>query len=104
MGRRLGIAWMLLAAASPAGAQTELACQTAAAIVAASPYAGSALTLSSQYDRQEDVDRLVKVRFGEQLAARPDLVQVYYLGSGRHLVMASVQGCHVAHEFADDAG
>lgn len=96
--------YIFLSAAGAAQAQTAVSCQTAAQIVADSPYAGSSLTLQSQYDHPDTVDRLVKGRFGNDLNDRPDLVQVYYLGNGRFLIMASVQGCHVAHEFSDDAG
>jgi hypothetical protein len=99
-----GAILMIIAATATAMAQTEVGCQTAAQIVAQSSFAGSTLTLHEQYDKPEAVERLVSSRFGKALETRPDQVQVCDMGNAHFLIMASAQGCHVAHTFSDDAG
>ena len=92
-----------LLAAGPAWTQTEVGCLTAADVVRESSYRGATLTLYETFVDRDAVDRLVKSRFGAGALDEADMVQVFYLGNGRYLVMASVQGCHVAHMFSDDA-
>ena len=89
-------------AQGPAAAQTEVDCRTVADILAESLYAGASSRLYATYTDKAQVADLVRSRFGEAAVEKADTVQVFYLGEARYLVMASLQGCHIAHAFTED--
>ena len=95
------LAGLLLGA--PGHAQTSVNCTTAAQALAASSHAGKILDLRVTYDDMTLVNGFIHGTVGAAYIGHADNIQIYYIEPGNYMLMASVQGCHVAHVFVDDS-
>ena len=87
----------------PSHAQTAINCSTAAHALAASNHAGKQLDLRVTYDDMDTVNDIIRGSLGSSKIGQADNIQIYYLESDTYMLMASVQGCHVAHVFVDES-
>ena len=87
----------------PAHAQTAVNCSTAAHALAASNHAGKQLELRVTYEDMDTVNDIIRGSVGSSYIGQADNVQIYYVEPDNYMLMASVQGCHVAHVFVDDS-
>ena len=87
----------------PGYAQTEVNCPTAAQALSTSAHAGKILDLRVTYDEMATVNEINQDAVGSNYIGYADNIQVFYIEPGNYMLMASVQGCHVAHVFVDDA-
>ena len=90
-----------LAASGGASAQTAVNCATAAEV--AGRYGGVILALKETFDETASVSRIVRSVFTAAPVDHADTVQVFHMSPDRYLVVASVQGCHLAHVLANAA-
>ena len=95
------LAGLLLGA--PGYAQTAVNCTTAAQALALSPHAGKVLDLRAAYEEAAIVNEIINSVVGSAYVGHADNIQIYYIEPGNYMLMASVQGCHVAHVFVDDS-
>lgn len=98
--RGLAVLWILFS--GPAQAQTAMRCSTAADVLSASQHGIEDLRLRETYADIFAVNEIVWRTVGLAYVGVADTVQVFSLGTGGYLLMASVQGCHVAHDFVDE--
>ena len=87
----------------PSHAQTAINCSTAAHALAASNHAGKQLDLRVTYEDTDTVNDIIRGSVGSSYVGQADNVQIYYVEPDNYMLMASVQGCHVAHVFVDDS-
>ncbi len=96
---------MGLAASGGVSAQTAVNCATAAEV--AGRYGGAILALRATFTETAAVGRIVRSLFAVtplgNARAVADTVQVFHMSPDRYLVVASVQGCHIAHVLANAA-
>ena len=92
-----------LFAVGPGHAQTEVNCPTAAQALSYSPHAGKVLDLRVTLDEMASVNEIIQGIVGSTHIGDADNNQVFYIEPGNYMLMASVQGCHVAHVFVDHA-
>ncbi len=85
----------------PGHAQTEVNCSTAAQALESSPHAGKILDLRVTHDEMAVVNGIIHGSIGSIYLGHADNIQIYYIEPGNYMLMASVQGCHVAHVFVD---
>ncbi|HJO68888.1 MAG TPA: hypothetical protein QF804_04310 [Rhodospirillales bacterium] len=101
-GRRLclgllsAVVWTLTLS-PPASTQTASECVTALDAVRAAGRPAAHLRLLASTDDADKVERILRERGWSAYVGRSDTVQVFSVGAEVYLVMASVQGCHVAH-------
>ena len=86
----------------PAHAQTEVNCSTAAQALSFSPHAGKMLDLRVTHHEMALVNEIIQGSVGSTYIGHADNIQIYYIEPGNYMLMASVQGCHVAHVFVDE--
>ena len=98
LGALLGLLW-----AGPSFAQTATHCSTAADAVGDSIGVGKELRLDSTYGEIDTVDNILVARGWQSFVGFADTVQVFHIEPGRYMLMASVQGCHVAHVFVEES-
>ncbi len=89
--------------AGPSHAQTAINCSTAAQALADSNHAGKQLDLRVTYQDMDTVNDIIRGSVGSSYVGQADNIQIYYLESDNYMLMASVQGCHVAHVFVGEA-
>ena len=95
------LAGLLLGA--PGHAQTSVNCTTAAQALSFSAHAGKILDLRVTYDDMTIVNGFIRGAVGAPYIGHADNIQIFYIEPGNYMLMASVQGCHVAHVFVDDS-
>ena len=98
----VGWAVMGILFSDPSQAQTALRCSTAADVLGASERSAEDLRLRNSYTDIFAVNEMVWRSVGLAYVGVADTVQVFSLGTGEYLLMASVQGCHVAHDIVDE--
>ncbi len=98
----LGLAVLGLLFSGPSQAQTAIGCSTAADVLKASERGVEDLRLRYSYADIIAVNEIVLRSVGLAYVGFADTVQVFSLGTGEYMLMASVQGCHVAHNFVDE--
>ena len=86
----------------PSHAQTAINCSTAAQALADTNHAGKQLDLRVTYENMDTVNDIIRGSVGSSYVGQADNVQIYYVEPDNYMLMASVQGCHVAHVFVDD--
>ncbi len=102
VGLALGtLAGLLLG--GPSHAQTAVNCSTAAHALAASNHAGNQLDLRVTYEDMDTVNDIIRGSVGSSYVGQADNIQIYYVEPDNYMLMASVQGCHVAHVFVGEA-
>ena len=94
---------LLLGIAASASAQTVLQCTTAAHAIQSSDQAGKELRLKHTYDEIETVTEILRTVGLESHVGHADTVQVFHIEPDNFMIMASIQGCHVGHVFADES-
>ena len=94
---------LLFGIAAPASAQTALQCTTAAHAIQSSGQARKKLRLKHTYDNIETVIEILRTVGLESNVGQADTVQVFHIEPGNYMIMASIQGCHVGHVFADES-
>ena len=94
---------LLLGIAASASAQTALNCTTAARAIQSSDQAGKDLRLKHTYDDIETVTEILRTVGLESQVGHADTVQVFHIEPDNYMIMASIQGCHVGHVFADES-
>ena len=87
--------------ASPSFAQTALNCSTATDVMSTNGEAGKELLLHETYTGSDRVENILLANGLVSHVGAADTVQLFYVEPDRYLLMASVQGCHVAHTFVD---
>ena len=98
----LGWAVTVILFSVPSQAQTAIGCSTAADVLRASERSVEDLRLRYTYADNLAVDEIVLSSVGLAYVGVADTVQVFSLGTGVYMLMASVQGCHVAHDIVDE--
>ncbi len=88
---------------TPSFSQTELDCSTAADVVKHADQRGEELRLYDTYDDIEVVNAVLLESGWEAYVDVADTIQIFTVEPGRYMLMASIQGCHVAHAFVDDS-
>ena len=86
----------------PSLAQTSLACTTAVGALEGTKYAGKPLRLLETFSDREAVNEFLATNSRRPHVGGADTIQLFSMGPGHYMVMASIQGCHVAHYFTDD--
>ncbi len=94
----LGLLW-----AGPSFAQTAIYCSTAADVVGDSNNARNGLRLNDTYTDIGTVNRILGMNGWQSFVGFADTVQVFHIDPDRYMLMASVQGCHVAHVFVEES-
>ena len=94
----LGLLW-----AGPSFAQSAIHCFTAADAVGDSNDAREGLRLNHTYTNIGTVNHILRTNGWQSYVGFADTVQVYYIDPGRYMLMASIQGCHVAHAFVEES-
>ncbi len=87
--------------ASPSFAQTALNCSTATDVMGMNGEASKELLLHETYSSTDRVENILLANGLDSHVGAADTVQLFYIAPDRYLLMASVQGCHVAHTFVD---
>ncbi len=87
--------------ASPSFAQTALYCSTATDVMTMNGEASNELLLHETYSGTDRVENILLANGLESHVGAADTVQLFYVEPDRYLLLASVQGCHVAHTFVD---
>lgn len=67
-----------------------------------SAHAGKILDLRVTRDEMAVVNEIIQGSVGPTYIGHADNIQIYYVEPGTYMLMASVQGCHVAHVFVDE--
>jgi hypothetical protein len=98
----LGWALIGILFSGPSQAQTAIRCSTAADVLRASERSVEDLRLRDSYTDIFAVNEIVLGSVGIAYVGVADTVQVFSLGTGEYMLMASVQGCHIAHNFVDE--
>jgi hypothetical protein len=98
----LGLAVLGLLLSGPSRAQTAIRCSTAADVLRASERDVEDMRLRYSQTDIFAVNEIVLKSVGLAYLGVADTVQVFSLGAGEYILMASVQGCHVAHDFVDE--
>ena len=96
-------AFAALVLGGPGHAQTEINCSTAAQALLISAHAGKILDLRVTHDEMAVVNEIIQGSVGTTFIGHADNIQIYYIEPGNYMLMASVQGCHVAHVFVDES-
>ncbi len=91
-----------LAVPSPLPAQTVLSCVTAVGALNGTKYAGRPLRLLETFSDAGAVEEILTTNNADAYVSVADTVQIFSVGTDGFMVMASIQGCHVAHFFTDD--
>lgn len=94
---------VLLGVAPSASAQTALQCTTASHAIQSSDQAGKQLRLKHTYDDIDTVTEVLMTVGLESHVGHADIVQVFDIAPDNYMIMASIQGCHVGHVFADES-
>ena len=94
---------LLLGVAPSASAQTALQCTTASHAIQSSGQAGMQLRLKHTYDDINTVTEVLMTVGLESHVGHADTVQVFDMEPDNFMIMASIQGCHVGHVFADES-
>ncbi len=94
----LGLLW-----AGPSFAQTAIYCSTAADVVGDSNDARNGLRLNDTYTDIGTVNHILETNGWQSYVGFADTVQVFHVDPDRYMLMASVQGCHVAHVFVEES-
>ena len=94
---------LLLGIAASAPAQAAYNCTTAARAIQSSDQAGKDLRLKHTYDDIETVTEILRTVGLEPHVGRADTIQVFKIEPDNYMIMASIQGCHVGHVFADES-
>ena len=87
--------------ASSSFAQTALHCSTATDVMRMNGEAGKQLHLHETFDALRQVENILLANGLEPHVGAADTVQLFFVEADRYLLLASVQGCHVAHTFVD---
>ncbi len=90
---------LLLAGSSYA--QTALHCGTATDVMRINGEAGKELHLHETFNAEPRVEDILLAHGLESHVGAADTVQLFFVEPDRYLLLASVQGCHVAHTFVD---
>ena len=94
----LGLFW-----AGPSFAQTATHCSTAADAAGVSNDTRNGLRLNDTYTDIGTVNHILGTNGWQSYVGSADPVQVFRIEPGRYMLMASVQGCHVAHAFVEES-
>ena len=87
--------------ASPTFAQTALHCTTATDVMRMNGEASKQLQLHETFHAVPQVAETLLANGLDSHVGATDTVQLFFVQSDRYLLLASVQGCHVAHTFVD---
>ena len=86
-----------------ASAQTAIQCTTASHVIQSSDQAGKQLHLKHTYNDIDSVTEVLLTVGLESHVNHADTVQVFHMEPDNYMIMASIQGCHVSHVFADES-
>ena len=96
-------AFAALVLGGPGHAQTEINCSTAAQALSISAHAGKILDLRVTHDEMAVVNEIIQGSVGPTFIGYADNIHIYFIEPGNYMLMASVQGCHVAHVLVDES-
>ena len=87
--------------ASSSFAQTALNCSTATDVMRVNGEAGKEIRLHDSFHAVSQVEDILRANGLDSHIGAADTVQLFFIEPDRYLLLASVQGCHVAHTFVD---